>query len=194
MGYHHQFRAKWHDYNDGLYFITICCDKHRHFFGQIANGSMTLSAVGSIVEKCLCAIPEHFPDAEVWNYVVMPNHVHMVLNIRADKRPSDSEPLSNNLGFLKPKEHDNEETSNFHYNTRLSIIINQFKSSVSREARCHNSKFKWQSKFHDHIILGPVAFEKIMNYIYNNVENWTYDRFNENHSDFSEAPWNRNPQ
>lgn len=31
----HQFRADWHDYNGGIYFVTICCAEKRHYFGEI---------------------------------------------------------------------------------------------------------------------------------------------------------------
>lgn len=35
----HRFRAQWHDYNDGIYFVTICSHEKRHVFGHIRNGN-----------------------------------------------------------------------------------------------------------------------------------------------------------
>ncbi len=30
-------RAYWHDYNGGIYFITICTKNREHYFGEIAH-------------------------------------------------------------------------------------------------------------------------------------------------------------
>lgn len=77
----HQFRAKWHDYNGGIYFVTICTHEKRHIFGSILNGEIKYSAIGKIVLACLRDIPKHHNNVEVWNHMVMPNHVHMILAI-----------------------------------------------------------------------------------------------------------------
>ena len=76
-----QFRADWHDYNDGIYFVTICCKDKSHYFGAIENGEMRLSIPGTIIDRQIAALPTHFPGLELLNHVIMPNHVHIILSI-----------------------------------------------------------------------------------------------------------------
>ncbi|MFV0398136.1 MAG: hypothetical protein ACK5JU_09000 [Bacteroidales bacterium] len=42
-------RADWHDYNGGIYFITICTADRIHYLGEIENGEMNLSDIGRFV-------------------------------------------------------------------------------------------------------------------------------------------------
>ncbi len=183
MADRHQFRAKWHDYNEGIYFITICCANHIQFFGSIRDDKMALTQTGEIAVACIEAIPQHFVDAEVWNYVVMPNHLHIVIAVgtrhgaSARQKPHG---VAINLGCLKPKQHGAIQNQDFHHNTRLAVIINQLKSTIKRETNKQAIDFSWQERFYDNIIQNQHAYERIMYYIDTNVENWCYDRFNEN--------------
>lgn len=77
----HQSRADWHDYCDGVYFVTICSADKKHIFGEIADGEMRLSELGMITADCLHEIPAHHPDAEIISHVVMPNHLHIIIAI-----------------------------------------------------------------------------------------------------------------
>ncbi len=77
----HQSRADWHDYCDGVYFVTICSADKKHIFGETAEGEMRLSELGMITADCLHEIPAHHPDAEIISQVVMPNHLHIIIAI-----------------------------------------------------------------------------------------------------------------
>jgi len=81
MADRHRFRAGWHDYNCGIYFVTICCANARHYFGEIEDGNMALSPVGIIAESQIQSLSSHFANVEICNYVVMPNHVHVVIAV-----------------------------------------------------------------------------------------------------------------
>ena len=87
MGDRHRFRADWHDYNGGIYFITICTAGKKHIFGHIADGKMCLSPLGDIVTSCIIDIPAHHSGVELYNHIVMPNHIHMVIAIPAAATP-----------------------------------------------------------------------------------------------------------
>ena len=50
MGDRHQFRAKWHDYNNGIYFVTVCVKDMKQSLGRIIDGEMTLYNVGRHLE------------------------------------------------------------------------------------------------------------------------------------------------
>ena len=45
---------------------------------------MYCNELGRAVEKCWNDIPEHYPHIELDEYVIMPNHVHGILNIIDD--------------------------------------------------------------------------------------------------------------
>lgn len=180
MGDRHAFRAKWHDYNGGLYFITICSFDKKHIFGKITDGTFYPSELGKLVTEHLQLIPQRHPDTELWNYVVMPNHVHLVLAVGMRLIASPPSPVSDitRLGCLKPPMH-GDSVPDFHHNSRLANIIGTFKAGVSRTARTQliASLPCWQSRFHEHIIRNQQSYNNIMTYIDNNIASWDNDCF-----------------
>ncbi|WP_366145407.1 transposase [Duncaniella sp.] len=168
-----RIRANWHDYNSGVFFITICTDNHIHYFGSIADCIFRPSIIGTIATKQLSELCSHFPFIELWNYVVMPNHIHAIIYLSPETHVQ-----SNTLGCLKPPMHNEIENPIFHYQSRLSIVLRAFKGGVTREVRKKGLKFRWQSRYHDHIIRSSESYENIMNYIDHNIENWQTDCFN----------------
>ncbi|MDE6582548.1 MAG: hypothetical protein K2K47_08500 [Duncaniella sp.] len=174
MSDRHRFRAEWHDYNEGVFFITICSNGQAHIFGKIKNREFYPSPLGKLVAKHIESINERHNNAEIFNYVVMPNHVHFILS--TGRRPCDWR--EGNKGCLQPPCHD-EGVIDFHHNSRIAVIVGSFKAGVTREARMLGvtNTPVWQSRFHDHIIRNQIAYEKIMNYIDNNIVNWESDCF-----------------
>ena len=82
-------RVKGHDYaQPGGYFITIVTYQRALLFGQITNEKMQLNDFGRLADQCWRAIPEHFPNIELDAYIIMPNHVHGIIMIRADAHAS----------------------------------------------------------------------------------------------------------
>lgn len=210
MSDRHAFRVEWHDYNSGIYFVTICSKDKRHIFGKISDGKMTLSTIGNIINECLMAIPNHHKDVELWNYVVMPNHIHMALYVGAQPMPAQTNQIrpvgaqyfaptqaspEQNTGCLRPPRHGEPRADN-HYNSRLAVIIRSFKAACSIEVNrralaCGSSQGRaqniaplphgiWQRNYHEHIIRNQRAFENIMNYIDTNIEKWNQDCFFKN--------------
>ncbi len=75
-------RLKEYDYsNCGWYYVTICTKNNVKHFGRIKNGEMFPNKLGKIAEKCWNEIPEHFPETELDEYVIMPNHIHGIIII-----------------------------------------------------------------------------------------------------------------
>ncbi len=194
MADRHQFRAQWHDYNGGIYFVTVCAYQKLQIFGEIIDGQMVLSQLGFIIEQCLCEIPKHHPLASVLNHVVMPNHIHFVIavgtryiasaqtstpTVQATTISNSPITSTNSLGCLGPPRH-GEICEDFHHNADLPIIIGTFKAAVTRLARtrCIASLPCWQPRYHEHIIRNQHAFANIMNYLDTNVANWHQDCFN----------------
>jgi len=67
---------------NGHYFITICTAGHDPYFGVIENKKMVLSEIGKIALTCWQEIPVHFPFIQLDTYIVMPNHVHGIIEIQ----------------------------------------------------------------------------------------------------------------
>src|SRR6266404_2113981 len=75
-------RLRHWDYSTpGFYFITICTRNREHFFGQVQDSEMFLNEPGKIADDCWSQIPNHFQNAELGDYIIMPNHVHGIIII-----------------------------------------------------------------------------------------------------------------
>ena len=206
MGDRHTVRAKWHDYSGGIYFITICTHNKEHTLGRIKTGVMQYTTLGTTVCNCLSAIPDHHPQVELRNYVVMPNHIHIVIAVGAQyfapALPGPPAPplTPSNTGCLKPPRH-GEPCIDNHFNSRLAVIVRSFKAAclieykryrgaMLSDGRAQNMPSDgraqniapllmplWQRNYHEHIIRTQQAYENIMAYIDNNVLNWCNDCF-----------------
>ena len=109
-----------------------------------------LTRIGQITEYWLKKISEHDPTAKLGDYVIMPNHIHLVLFLedtggRADPSPT----VSNIIGWLK-------------YNITKTV-------NLSKEQKL------FQRSFYDHIIRDGNEYTEICNYIYLNPQNWERD-------------------
>ena len=73
-----------YDYSlPGAYFITLCTQHRLHLFGHICDGKMILNEFGKIVEEVWINLPNHYPNMECGEFVVMPNHVHGVVILKS---------------------------------------------------------------------------------------------------------------
>ncbi len=70
---------------DGQYFITIVSKKRHPFFGEIQNGSMLLNEFGQIVLQSWEWLENHFEYVELHEFVIMPDHLHGIIELRGDR-------------------------------------------------------------------------------------------------------------
>ena len=114
---HHRrsIRLKGYDYSQvGAYFVTICIKDKDCILGKITDGEMYLNAAGLMIDKWWQKIPDKFPDIELGEYQIMPNHFHaIVINVGATPsgRPGTQSETNqlNNRGDLIMKETDGEQ-------------------------------------------------------------------------------------
>lgn len=143
-------RLQSYDYTQaGWYFITLCTHEREPLFGTIANGQVSLSRCGLIVEEDWKAIPTHFPLVRLDAFVVMPDHMHGILEITAANV------------------------------TSLVTIVGGFKSGVSRRINADRhtpGATVWQRSFYDRIIRDEAELQRIQHYIAQNPSNWRLDR------------------
>ena len=93
--------------NVGMYFITICTKNRYPILGKINECDIELTKDGVISKKNLKNIEYVFNNISINEYIIMPNHIHMIIEIKEEQ----------------------EEVS-------INKIIKKFKSSVSRELGC----------------------------------------------------------
>lgn len=83
-GTHHRrsIRLKNYDYSQsGAYFVTICTKDRECLFGDIIGDRMVLNAAGEMLKIWLMETRNKFPQGEIDEFVVMPNHFHVIINI-----------------------------------------------------------------------------------------------------------------
>ena len=135
---------------------------------------MHLSEIGKIVDYHLKNVNKFRYDIEIPLFVIMPNHIHMIINVGTSFRDvSPNNPIEQRNP--NPALRGNSECQR--HVPSLSRYIQSFKTSVTNEARKINPFFAWQSRYHDHLIRGYRDGNKITEYIENNVLKWEEDCF-----------------
>ncbi len=107
-------RLKYYDYSTpGVYFITICTVDMANFFWKSMDLKFSeglpvsgehLSRHGKIVKESINKIEQVYPTVSVNNYVVMPNHIHLLLQIHYDGvMPNISTVIQQFKGYVTKK-------------------------------------------------------------------------------------------
>jgi REP element-mobilizing transposase RayT len=151
-------RVKWHDYSDGIFFITICTKDNVKYFGSIRNEEMRLSKIGEYVKVQIDEISKHTPTAKVGLYVIMPNHIHLMIGIWSN----DYRMPSSKIGG---------------YHSILANVIGGLKAAVKRYTNNNNIQFEWQPRYYEHIVRNDIDYKNIYNYIGMNIVKWSDDKY-----------------
>lgn len=185
-------RARWHDYTGADYFVTFCTKNRELYFGDVVGGQMVFSEIGkwTLIQIEQTAIIRQ-KDVEIPLFVVMPNHVHLIVvyNCRDASNVSESEmddasnASSNNLSDnvladARGVADAYDASLRFGPQSRnLPSVVRGIKSAVTKYAIEHDIPFAWQSRYHDHIIRNQLEMNRIADYIKNNPLRWELDRF-----------------
>ena len=97
-------------------------------------------------------IPLHYKEVKIDKFVLMPNHIHMIVMIGCDH-------------------------TNINHPS-LNQIIGLYKSGVSR--KIHETapqEIIWQRSYHDHVIRNQKDYDRIWSYIDTNPMRWDKDCF-----------------
>jgi REP element-mobilizing transposase RayT len=148
-------RLTEYDYSTpNAYFITICTHDRKNLFwtdvGAIIDRpeNVPLTKLGIITRQSIKEIPEHYPMMSVDHFVIMPNHVHLLLQINAD---------ADGRSMIAPT---------------ISTVMRLMKGTVSKQA----SFPVWQKGFYDHVIRHDNDYRDIWNYIEGNPGKWAEDK------------------
>lgn len=191
-------RLKGYDYSQaGLYFITICVQNRVCLFGQVANGEMILNDAGKMVETEWFNLKTRFPNIELHEYVVMPNHFHGILEIVGATlvvaQNDTVTPVGVSLVDTPIDDTKNADTQLEKgqpqgiapTNKTLGDMMDAFKSITTVEyiRGVKNLGWKpfdrklWQRNYYEHIIRNEKSYETISEYILNNPAKWQNDKF-----------------
>ena len=184
-------RLTTYDYSqDGLYFITICTKDRQELFGEIKNKTMILNRLGEIIKNSLINISNYFENIFLDTYVIMPNHVHIIIEInhvdvatvnnivmtvgnRVGAVGSIVGAVGNIVGAVhEPPLRDRRQML-------IPRILGKFKMLSAKEINIslnNSGNSIWQRNYYDHIIRNDESLNKIREYIIKNPEMWQRDR------------------
>jgi REP element-mobilizing transposase RayT len=157
-------RLKGHDYSQkGAYFITFCVKDKHEMLGRIvgrdahiAPSFVELSEYGEIVKKHIEAIDDVYSDVNVDRYIIMPNHIHMIVTLGGSAMGA---PIDGAMRASRPTK------------TSIPTIMRSLKTLVTREIGFS----MWQTSYHDHIIRSEEEYMRIRQYIDENPITWLCD-------------------
>ena len=117
----------------------------------LVPGNVKLLPYGEIANKYIIQLNDFYENIHVDAYVIMPNHIHILLWIGKDGTPRTSSP------------------------TRQTSTVSHFVSTFKRFCNKEYGANIWQRGFYDHIIRCSEDYDEIRKYIYENPINWYYD-------------------
>lgn len=147
-----------YDYSaNGMYFITICTkNKKKLLCDIVGDGAFdvpktVLTATGRIVDKYILST-DRIEKVSVEKYVIMPNHIHLLVFI---------EDINGTSRAPSPT------------NAMIPHVVSTLKRFCNREIGANI----FQRSYHDHIIRNEMDYKKIWEYIDNNPARWKEDCF-----------------
>lgn len=179
-------RLQGYDYSQqGAYFITVCAQHRAELFGQIVGATCgrplsntrpytELSDLGRIVQNEIEILPGAYAMVFVDAFVIMPNHVHMILVIdggRSQIAPTRMAGKSQSIKDGCRGELCSPAVPS------ISRIIKQWKGAITKRIGLS----PWQKSFHDHVIRNEGDYLQIALYVENNPAQWEMDSLHPKH-------------
>jgi len=151
-------RLQGFDYNSvGVYFITICTKDRQCILSRIVGTGVLdcpqvkLTKYGEIAKKYIQQLNDFYDHISVESYVIMPNHIHILLFVKENGQSRTPVP------------------------TRANSAFSQFISTFKRFCNKEYGENIWQARAYDHIIRNREDYEEHLRYIYENPIRWKFD-------------------
>ena len=206
MPIHHRHSIRLPDYDyssPGAYYITLVTWQREILFGEIVEGEMRLSEWGFLVKNEWLRLTDRFPNIQLDEFMVMPNHFHGIVCIIGT---DDANDRANGVGARQNK----ESTTGNHSlasplpgnNAPLPVtksplppsflptppesgslgnFVGAFKSTTARlinGLRHSPGQSVWQRNYYEHIIRNQDEWQRIRLYIQANPNHWQLDNEN----------------
>jgi len=153
-----KIRLQGYNYSQpGYYFITVCVDGGYEMLGRVVGDAVLcvppcveLSEIGKIVQTYLEKMNTVIERAFLENYVIMPNHVHLLIALKGGTQRTASPTKA-----IVPR------------------IVHGMKFVVTKQI----GYAIWQRSYHEHIVRNETEYRHIWRYIDNNPTKWAEDRY-----------------
>ena len=164
-----QIRLPEYDYSSpGAYFVTICTHNRRCLLSDIAVGalheapavSVKLTEIGQVVDEVIQSLTARYPNLTIDHYVIMPNHVHLLLRIEVGRALREAPLRADGTRSL------------------LSKAVGYLKMNSSKRIHENHPEIQiWQRGYYEHVIRGEKEYLEIWEYIDANPARWAEDRY-----------------
>ncbi len=141
--------------NPGYYFVTTCTHMRRCCLSTITDNNMELSVIGQIVDDLIQDVFASSDTAMLDEYVIMPNHVHLLIYLSLDNA-----------------------------DVTISDLVKRIKGASAAAVRREGLLGAdvgplWQKGFHDEITRNDQHLERVRAYIADNPRKWHEDKYSD---------------
>lgn len=180
-------RLKTHDYSQcGAYFVTTNVYGGRCILSEIVVGrgiapaEVQLTPVGEVVRRQIMDLPKRYPVVSVDKYVIMPNHVHLLLSFHEDAAGTSPRPTGQGDTAGESRHPTTEQEIQASPRPTLMQVVGAFKSlsaRLSNRAMGTPGEKLWQDSFYESVLQGERAYQDAWNYIDTNPAKWAEDEY-----------------
>ena len=172
-------RLTEYDYSTpGAYFVTVCTQDRKCILSDIIaldEPRVKLTGYGAIVEQTLLEIDRAYDHISIDNYVIMPNHIHLLVSVTERGTSRTPSPTNTSGSANKTVGAGVPDSPPSPANAVLPMLISTFKRFTNK--RCGVPL--WQRSYHEHVIRGQRDYEETWAYIDSNPAKWALDRYYE---------------
>ena len=151
-------RNKNINYSKGRFFVTMQVEHNRSILGTIVGERCILNEMGNAVRNELIALPQKYPELELGDFIVMPNHLHAIFTIM--ERTTNKK---NHLGFLVGR-----------FKGATAFIYSKQKCAGKVQ---NIGEHLWQIDYWEDLISSTDELLHYERYIRNNPKNWSRDHW-----------------
>ena len=156
--FYKHLRNKKIDYSMGRFFVTMQVEHNRSILGTIVGEECILNELGHVVRNELTSLPRKYPELELGEFIVMPNHLHAIFTIK--ERTTNKK---NHLGFLVGR-----------FKGATTFLYGKLKQAGKAP---DIGEHLWQIDYWEDLISSTDELLHYERYIRNNPKNWSRDHW-----------------
>ncbi|MBR5195000.1 MAG: transposase [Akkermansia sp.] len=156
--FYKHLRNKKIDYSMGRFFVTMQVEHNRSILGTIVGEKCILNELGIAVKNVLTSLPQKYPELELGEFIVMPNHLHAIFTIK--ERTTNKK---NHLGFLVGR-----------FKGATTFLYGKLKQAGKAP---DIGEHLWQIDYWEDLISSTDELLHYERYIRNNPKNWSRDHW-----------------
>ncbi len=171
----HLLRAKWHDYcAPTIYMLTLVTQDRLPLLGKLegkgTEAHIDLTPLGKAVAEEVMQMPTYkgFESAEIYTYVVMPDHIHVLLRVRE----RIALPLGYYVGYFKRQ--CSKKAAGMNPPSRTEAMVGEGSALAVHPA----STMLFAPEYHDRILTHKGQLEQLKRYIADNPRRLVLKRAN----------------